>query len=302
MPPRFQVFTISNSSELTQELGKIFSWGLAIASCRGKLDRRYKFSSGVAIVIQTLPLHVAQITDLHLFSDRNKRLMGIDTAASLQKVLSCLRQLRHPQDLLLLTGDLSQDETPESYELLVDLLSPWDIPSYWIPGNHDDPSLMEQILKTPPFFTDKVVEAGNWSLILLDSTVTGWVSGQLSPSSLDWLEWQLERSRHRPTLIGLHHPPFAVNSEWIDSIALQNPDDFFAIVKGHPQVKLVLCGHVHQNFCHQQKYLRCFTTPSTCVQFKPGSAEFAVDSAQPGLRLFNLYPDGTWETKVMRVS
>ena len=41
--------------------------------------------------------------------------------------------------------------------------------------------------------------------------------------------------------------------------------------------------------------------PSTCVQFKPGSEDFAVDDAAPGYRWFDLHADGRIETAVSRV-
>ena len=43
-------------------------------------------------------------------------------------------------------------------------------------------------------------------------------------------------------------------------------------------------------------------TPSTCVQFLPQSATFAVDNAAPGYRWLSLYEDGSLETGVERIS
>jgi Icc protein len=41
--------------------------------------------------------------------------------------------------------------------------------------------------------------------------------------------------------------------------------------------------------------------PSTCVQFKPLSKDFAIDDVAPGYRWLDLYPDGRVETAVSRV-
>jgi Icc protein len=43
-------------------------------------------------------------------------------------------------------------------------------------------------------------------------------------------------------------------------------------------------------------------SPSSSVQFKPRSQQFALDEMQPpGFRLLWLYPDGKFETDVKRV-
>jgi Icc protein len=89
----------------------------------------------------------------------------------------------------------------------------------------------------------------------------------------------------------------------MDAIALQNSADFLALVDRHPQVKLVLFGHIHQEFEHQRQGVTYLGSPSTCVQFQPNRREFGIDTqAQPGFRLLTLFPDGSYETRVQRLS
>jgi Icc protein len=251
---------------------------------------------------QTHPLLVAQITDTHLFADPNQEQKGIVTAKSLQAVLERVKHLSPQPDLLLLTGDLSQDETPESYQYLRSVLSPLAIPTYWIPGNHDDMSLMEQILAQDPIFPHKSFQLGTWQFILLNSAVPSCVYGQLSTQILEWLEYQLQKANNSPTLISLHHPPLPVNSAWMDNISLQNSPDLLAILDRSPQVRLVIFGHIHQEFSRTRQGIHYLGTPSTGVQFAPNLQEFQLDSLPPGFRLFHLYPDGTWKTQVERVA
>ena len=254
-------------------------------------------------MVYPAPLRIAQLTDLHLFADPSKTLMGLETAKSFQAMITHLQQLEHQPDMLLLTGDLSQDESVESYRYLANSLGALGIPTYWIPGNHDNLPTMERILSQQPIFLNKSVQLGNWHFILLCSHVPGRVDGQVSPMSLKWLEKQLNLAGDRHIAIVIHHPPFAIGSEWMDRIRLKNPEPLFEILDRYPQVRLILCGHVHQSVEHKRKQVRYFTAPSTCVQFKPGSVEFAIDTeAFPGYRVLNVYPDGGWETKVERVA
>ena len=138
--------------------------------------------------------------------------------------------------------------------------------------------------------------------MLLSSWVPGKVYGKLSGRSLEWLEQQLQIIGDKPTAIALHHPPCAIASDWMDRIKLQNPEEFFAIIDRYPQVKLVLFGHIHQAFEQERRGVRYLGSPSTCVQFKPKSVEFAIDSTQPGFRLLTLNSDGSFETKIERVN
>jgi 3',5'-cyclic-AMP phosphodiesterase len=246
---------------------------------------------------------IAQITDTHLFADPDQTLKGIKTAASLQAVLERLAALHPRPDLLLLSGDLSQDETPESYERLLELLTPLEIPAYWLAGNHDSLPVMEQCLQSPPMHSETAFAVGGWRVVLLNSALPGCVEGELAAGELAWLEAQLQDHRYQPTLLALHHPPLAVGSAWMDGIALQNPEPFLTLVDRHPQIKLVLFGHIHQAFEHQRQGICYLGSPSTCVQFQPNRQEFGIDTqAQPGFRLLHLFPDGSYETRIERVA
>ncbi|MEG3838907.1 3',5'-cyclic-AMP phosphodiesterase [Microcoleus sp. herbarium14] len=248
------------------------------------------------------PLLVAQITDTHLFAEFDRTWKGISTAHTLKTVLEHLQQIQPQPDLLLLTGDLSQDETPESYEILASLISPLKIPAYWIPGNHDNVSVMQQILDKPFLSPEKSFQVGNWQFLLLSSVEAGCDGGRLSPESLDWLEAQLQQTGDRPVTIALHHHALPIASEIMDGMMLHNADEFLAIVDRYPQVKIVLCGHIHQEFQQQRGSVTYLGTPSTCIQLLPKSHPIVLDGIPPGFRLLELAIDGTWKTRVERVT
>ncbi len=246
-------------------------------------------------------LLVAQVTDIHLFADQNQELLGLSTRRSFKVVLEQLLSLQPQPDLLLLTGDLSQDGTFESYVQLQNLLAPLSLPIYWLPGNHDCLNVMQQVLRAP-LSPCKSFEQSGWQFVLLDSTIPEHVSGCLSSETLDALNFQLEIASHLHTLIAIHHPPCKVNSNWMDAIMLQNPEELFAVIDRYPQVKLVIFGHIHQEFSWQRQGVHYLGTPASSIQFKPQSSTFSLGQEQPGFRLLNLYPDGTWETRIERVA
>lgn len=245
-------------------------------------------------------LLVAQITDTHLFATSQQQLLGLQTQESLQVILQQVRALPQRPDLLLLTGDLSQDGSPASYEMLRQMICPLGIPTYWLPGNHDEPEVMAQILTRSPISPQKSFHMGGWHFLLLDTSVPGCVHGQLTQATLNWLDQELSQSQDEPALIAFHHPPFLIGSDWMNDIGLQNADELFAICDRHPRLKLALFGHIHQEFSRLREGVHYLGTPSTCIQFKPNSEKFALDEKQPGLRLTRLFLDGTWQTEVHR--
>lgn len=253
-------------------------------------------------MVQVSSLVVAQITDIHLFSEAHQQLLGLPTADSFQAVVAQLKALKPRPDLLLLTGDLSQDGKPASYARLQQLLVPLNIPVYWLPGNHDCLPTMEQALAHPLVSPKKSFLAGNWRFLLLNSQVPGCVHGHLSQNNLDWLEQQLYQDPEHPTLVALHHPPFQVHSDWLDSSTLRNPEDLFAVLHYHPQVKLVVFGHIHQEFSRCHRNVTYLGSPSTSIQFEPESQHFSLGQQTPGFRLFSLHSDGTWDSQVKRVA
>lgn len=250
---------------------------------------------------EVYPITIAQVTDMHLFASEQQQLLGMPTTESFNAVIERLKKMRDELDLLLLTGDLSGDSTPQSYGNLQNLLSPLFLPSYWLPGNHDDSIIMNEVLNLGLVSRRKCFERGGWNFVLLDSSVPGKVHGYLRRETLEWLDLQLNMADDKPTVIALHHPPFNVNSRWLDKSSLRNSEDFFAVLDKYPQVKLVLFGHIHQEFYTQRQGVDYLGTPSTCIQFQPKSKKFALDQNLPGFRLMKLYPDGTWESWVERV-
>lgn len=252
-------------------------------------------------MMETSPILIAQITDTHLLAPDDGKLLGLPTDQSLAAVIEEIKTLNPQPDRILLTGDLSQDETLGSYERLHQHLRNLNLPAYWIPGNHDIPHLMEKVLKTPPAYGDKSFKLGGWHFILINSAVPGRVYGHLSQETLHWLDSELEQGGNTPTLVSLHHPPFSIESKWIDKSRLQNPQELFTVLDRYQQVRLVLFGHIHQDFQHDRRGVRYMASPSSSVQFKPKCQQFTLDEIQPGFRLLWLYQDGTYKTQVKRV-
>jgi 3',5'-cyclic-AMP phosphodiesterase len=161
---------------------------------------------------------------------------------------------------------------------------------------------MEQSLTVLPFMADKSFGQDAWRFLLLNSQIPGEVPGHLSSATLDWLQLELAAYPNQPTTIAFHHPPLSINTEWLDSSALQNPDDLFQVLDRHPQVKLVLFGHIHQEVEQVRSGITYLGCPSTCFQFARDHQTFTLDvDRYPGFRILDLAADGSWSSEVRRV-
>jgi Icc protein len=261
-----------------------------------------------AAPIQTLQavdppvVRLVQITDCHIQAGARDRLKGMNTRASLDAICQSILTDNDDLDLVLATGDLSQDGSVASYEYLAQQLSELRLPVFWLPGNHDDPGVMHEQLDNEPLSAAKKVLIGNWLIVLLDSTIKGESAGNVSPQQLDFLQRSLRAHPQHHVLVCLHHQAIPAGSAWIDQLGLQQPQALQSAIKSQPNVKAVLWGHVHQQSHHYRDGIEWLSSPSTCVQFKPGSDDFALDNLPPGYRQLNLHADGSIDTGIIRLA
>jgi len=246
-------------------------------------------------------VRVLQITDTHLFSGSDGCLLGLNTERSLQAVLAAVAQRQPPADLVLATGDLTHDGRDSAYRRFFRHMNAIGLPVYCLPGNHDEANALRQAHDAGRCRFVEHAFHDDWHFIFLDSTLPGREGGHLSPSMLAALDGHLQAAPAAHTLVCLHHQPVPMGSRWLDTMAVDNPEDFFAIIDRHPQVRAILWGHVHQELSTRRGEVLLLSTPSTCIQFLPNSSSFALDTTAPGFRWLELYPDGRIDTGIERI-
>ena len=247
-------------------------------------------------------VRVLQITDTHLCRELGGRLLGMDTDHSLQAVITQARSEQAHIDVLLGTGDMSNHGYLEAYQRLQRYFAQLCPAQFWLPGNHDDRSKMEQV-DTDGILLSNDIRLGCWQLVMLDSQVPGKVGGRLGQGQLQLLREALDEAAREQlfTLVCLHHQPVAIGCRWLDEQMVADADELFAVLADYPGVRGVLWGHIHQQVDRVWEGRKLMASPSTCVQFAPGSAKFKADAAAPGYRWLELRADGQIETGVSRV-
>jgi Icc protein len=242
-----------------------------------------------------------QVTDTHLYADTADVLVGMNCDEGMRDVISLIRREEGPLAAVLCTGDISQDNSSASYQRLHEAVGTLAAPQYWIAGNHDEISRMKAAIGVDNPCFARAFSLPGWRIIMLNTSVVGEVSGRLDQSELDFLARELDSSQHQKALICLHHNAVPVASAWLQIHALKNSEDLFAVLDRYTHVKAVLFGHIHQELVKERRGVVYLGSPSTCIQFHPTSAEFKLDTCNPGYRWLELGADGSFNTGIKRV-
>ena len=119
-------------------------------------------------------MKIIQLTDTHLFANDTSELFGVKTNLKFRNIIEkILVKDIVDTDIFILTGDISQDESEQSYQIIAESLSKLNIPVYWIPGNHDDVTQMESVFnKYKDFVRTRQLSFPDWNLIFINTKLT----------------------------------------------------------------------------------------------------------------------------------
>jgi 3',5'-cyclic AMP phosphodiesterase CpdA len=180
------------------------------------------------------------VSDLHLDGEAR----AADRAA---RVFTYLGGLPGPVDALLVSGDIADHGLTAEYEEAAKLFADVPYPVLVLPGNHDVRAPFREVLlgtagSGEP--VNQVREVGGAVFALCDSSIPGRNDGLLSDETIDWLDSSLTASSGRPSFVCFHHPPAELGS-YADTIRQFGEERLAEVVRRHPDVVALLCGHVH---------------------------------------------------------
>jgi len=241
-------------------------------------------------------IKIVQLTDCHLPENPRQLYRGIDAYKNLQTMLPIVGE--YQPDLILATGDLSEEAGPVSYRAIQGFLKGPGPPVLALPGNHDDANAVAEIFPGSPVDTVSVSECGEWKIIRLNSCLRSSPAGRLNESVLSELEQVLSDEPARSTLVALHHPPINIGSPWIDKYRLQSPARFLGLIDRFACIKVVLWGHVHQVHATDRHGIAMLSGPSSAINSLPGQKKFTSDLTGPACRWIELGAQGKVQTGI----
>lgn len=233
--------------------------------------------------------------------------LKFDTAASLREVVAAVRALDPAPSFAVLGGDLASPDllergrilTPVEYEpsytLLADILAELPCPVRFLLGNHDSRVAFNRVLRpdapapdAPHYYS---FDHQGYHFVALDSHEPGRAAGVLDATQLWWLRDDLAQHRDQPTIAFVHHHPWPLGLQWIDTMPLRNGDELMGALREHPDLRWLICGHVHLDQAIQRNGLTMLTTPSTCVQLSKVSQAGKMLPGPPAFRIVDVAGD-----------
>lgn len=198
---------------------------------------------------------IAHISDFHVFAKAPETsVVRPDAADAARKVVADLAGFTPGIDAVMLTGDLTDGGSVDDYALLMDILSPIDVPIFVVPGNHDArPGLRTAFADALPFgtgpFLNYQARLGDIRILALDTLWDGHVAGRLDGAQLDWLGEVLAEDHAGLTLILMHHPGFPSQMPALDAMTLQEGrGKFEQLIAAYERPLRILAGHIHRPF------------------------------------------------------
>ncbi len=218
---------------------------------------------------------ICQLTDLHVRPVGKPANRVAETNMFTQRAFQTVAAFTPQPDVVVLSGDLTECGLEEEYAHVARLIQRYlPMPVFVIPGNHDRRDIMRQTLAhlpgvtRDPQFVQYAVDDYAVRLVMLDTLVPGAGHGELQPVQLDWLHAILAAVPDKPTLIAMHHPPFACGIAHADRIMLRNAAEFAAVVRRHPQVERIICGHHHRAITARVAQATASICPSVAHQIE----------------------------------
>lgn len=197
------------------------------------------------------PVLIGQLTDTHVISSADEGDHYVDNNGRLATAVDAINAERPRLGAVLVTGDLTDTSHPESYETLAFELARLDPVMLPLPGNHDRRALVRATFPDAGWVDAEhaswVHEISGVRLIGLDSTRPGYAGAEFDDERQRFLRSTLATDFDGPTILAMHHPPFATGIEWMDRAGFVGLERFIDTLESHPGVVAkIVCGHVHR--------------------------------------------------------
>ncbi len=224
---------------------------------------------------------VAQITDSHL-----KREPGVGDGSPDEMFRRAVELVAGVSpDVLLLTGDIADDGSPEVYERVAQIVSDLGVPVLATAGNHDDPAAVAAV-----FGASDELSIGGWRVLLVDTTIPATEHGRVETTDV---MRRLGPDKDVPTLLALHHPPIATSTHpWM---RLDGGAELAAALTSRGDVRVVVSGHLHEAFnvvLGGVSYIGC---SSSFYSIKHRNKQFILDNGHVGALVLTLARDGDFK-------
>lgn len=198
-------------------------------------------------------IRLAHLSDLHLTGGPLVPAWQLDSTATLAALLDAFEE---DVDVAVLTGDLTDAGQPDGYRAAATMTRDPAAEVHTVPGNHDDPELMRELLGVDGAV--RSVPLGAWTLVLLSSYQARRDAGLVDDASLDALDQHLADARGH-VAVAVHHPPESTCPGPL--CGMVNGPAVLARLAAAGNVRTVLSGHLHRRFATEHAGIQLARRP-----------------------------------------
>jgi 3',5'-cyclic-AMP phosphodiesterase len=248
---------------------------------------------------------VAHISDTHIMAPKEPNERSLERINFFQRCVKDINSLRTIPDVVIHTGDLTDNGLPQEYVIAKDILKGLNVPFFLTPGNRDGSiSLMDSCtedLNISKNHNSKVYAVNEFSirLISIDTSSARGPKGDLSKKKLQTLKSLLNDYRDKPTLLFMHHPPFSISfgeGSYFEYDQLNSLKEFNGLIQNYTQIIGLFCGHIHRTYNTTLGNIAASVMPSIALDLSQERISNKVDL--PVYHLHKFYDGLRYETEI----
>jgi 3',5'-cyclic AMP phosphodiesterase CpdA len=240
---------------------------------------------------------IIQLSDLHLVGKNKTSLYGIDPNLRLKLALDSIEKNHANAEFVVITGDLTDNASPEAYESLASMIDGYNLPIYLMLGNHDKREIFKRYF--PQFIDDNfaqyIKKIDNKVHIFLDTLVENCSYGELCITRMAWLKKQLDIYADDFIYLYMHHHPIESGLYEMDNDAdFKSTNEFWKLLDSYNNIKHISFGHLHRIMHSVKCGISLHGTRSTTFQvaYQPDSkVEFLTNEENPTYAVLEILND-----------
>jgi hypothetical protein len=219
-----------------------------------------------------LLIKFAVVADTHYDLDGQTTPNGLMYEDSVRLVGSMVDELNTISDLdmVIANGDMTNKGTEPDFQGFATSMDKLNAEWYPVLGNHDktfeewDQYYRNQMGRTESYYSfDKEI----YHVIIMDSSVTGQVQGDIDDEQFTWLENELDSNNEKPILIYMHHLTDRTDAMGLTEPAKTRLDN---ILSNRTNVLSVNAGHIHANINTASSGNHIITATAAVVSYPIG--------------------------------
>ncbi|MCB1417547.1 MAG: metallophosphoesterase [Notoacmeibacter sp.] len=196
-------------------------------------------------------MKIVHISDIHIHPEP---ILGHDPVENFRACLAHVDRFQADADLVIITGDLTDDGRPESYAQLKAMLAQSRLAQQGrlrlMIGNHDRRDTFRAAFPDaaadPAGFVQWHEETPQGHFIYMDTVQQGAHWGRYCEDRRAWLEERLDAARGAGAFLFLHHNPAPVHVANADVIGIREGDGLKTLLARHrATVRHLFFGHCH---------------------------------------------------------